>query len=347
MNRRNKMIIAVVIVLALLVLGSLFLRFQLPPVPIAAEPLPGLTVVGVPITNSLLTMLVVDVILVVLAVLATRRMQLIPSGLQNLVEWVVEKLYGLTESMAGKKWAPRFFVIVATIFFYVLVSNWFGLLPGLAAFGFCEAHLEPSHGGETVEVHTRIPSASEPGVARLAAPLPAAETPNPPLGCRPGEVLVPIFRSPSTDLNNNLALALISVVMSQVFGVMALGPGYFGKFFNIKGMLQAFRPAPTGERRGCGGALAVFAFGAIQFFVGILEAISEFAKIISFSFRLFGNIFAGEVMLLVLASLVPLVLTLPFLGLEVFVGLIQAFVFFILTLAFFTLATASHTQEHK
>jgi F-type H+-transporting ATPase subunit a len=88
--------------------------------------------------------------------------------------------------------------------------------------------------------------------------------------------------------------------------------------------------------------LGAFLFGAIDFFVGILETVSEFAKIISFSFRLFGNIFAGEVMLLVLASLVPLVLTLPFLGLEIFVGLIQAFIFYILTLAFFTVATVSH-----
>jgi F-type H+-transporting ATPase subunit a len=167
----------------------------------------------------------------------------------------------------------------------------------------------------------------------------------PALGCEPGEVIIPIFRSPSTDLNNNFALALVSVVMTQVFGVMALGVGYFAKFFNVKGMIRAFGPDEHGQRRGCGGMIAAFMFGAIDFFVSILELISEIAKIISFSFRLFGNIFAGEVMLLVLASLVPLVLTIPFLGLEVFVGLIQAFIFFILTLAFFSIATISH--DHK
>jgi F-type H+-transporting ATPase subunit a len=162
------------------------------------------------------------------------------------------------------------------------------------------------------------------------------------VGCRPGEVIIPLFRSPSTDLNNNLALALLSVGMTQVFGVMALGVGYFSKFVNVEGMIHAFGPDEHGQRRGCAGMLGAFLFGGINFFVGILETVSEFAKVISFSFRLFGNIFAGEVMLLVLASLVPLVLTLPFLGLEVFVGLIQAFIFYILTLAFFTIATISH-----
>ncbi len=81
-------------------------------------------------------------------------------------------------------------------------------------------------------------------------------------------------------------------------------------------------------------------------FVSVLEAVSEGAKLLSFSFRLFGNVFAGEVMLLVLASLVPVLLTVPFLGLELFVGLIQAFIFYILTLAFFAMATAAHNGQH-
>lgn len=336
MKTRDKIILAVVVTLALLVIGSIFLRFRLPPVVVRAEPLPGLVIGGVQVTNAVVTALLVDVILVVLAILGTRKMRLVPSGLQNFLEWLVETLYNLTQSVAGIKWTPRFFAIVATIFFYVLVSNWFGLIPGLAAFGVCEEH----HTEQAAE-HAAVP--------RLAAPLldHPEEDPRPPLGCQSGEVLVPLFRSPSTDLNNNFALALISVVMTQVFGVIALGPGYFTKFLNVKGMIRAFGPDEHGERRGCVGMLSAFIFGAINFFVGILETISEFAKIISFSFRLFGNIFAGEVMLLVLASLVPLVLTLPFLGLEVFVGLIQAFIFYILTLAFFTVATISHDQGEE
>ena len=334
MKTRYKLLLGVLVTVALLVGGSLFLRFRLPPVEVKAEPLPGVVIGGFQITNTLVTALLVDIILVTLAFLGTRRMQLVPSGLQNFLEWVVEVIYNLTESVAGAKWAPRFFVIVATIFLYVLFSNWFGLIPGLAAVGFCgEHHLEEA--GE----HAAVPG--------LAAPLPdhPEEDIRPPLGCQAGEIIVPLFRSPSTDLNNNLALALISVGLTQVFGVMALGPGYFTKFLNVKGMIRAFKSDTHSQRRGCLGMLGAFAFGAIDFFVGVLETISEVAKIISFSFRLFGNIFAGEVMLLVLASLVPLALNLPFLGLEVFVGLIQAFIFYILTVAFFTVATASHGPE--
>ncbi len=336
MKTRDKIIIAAVVALALLVVGGVLLRFRLPPVGVGAEAIPGLVVAGFQVTNAVLTALLVDVILIVLAILATRNMQLVPSGFQNFVEWVVEAVYNLTESVAGSKWTPRFFAIVATIFFYVLISNWFGLIPGLAAFGICE---QP-HGGVTE--HAAVPG--------LAAPLVdhAQEEPISPVGCQAGEVLVPLFRSPSTDLNNNFALALISVFMTQVFGVSALGIGYFGKFLNVKGMIGAFRAKELGERPGCVGMLSAFMLGFIDFFVGVLELVSEFAKIISFSFRLFGNIFAGEVMLLVLASLVPLVLTIPFLGLEVFIGLIQAFIFYILTVAFFTIATVSHgnREEH-
>ena len=85
--------------------------------------------------------------------------------------------------------------------------------------------------------------------------------------------------------------------------------------------------------------------GVIQLFVGLLELISEFARIISFSFRLFGNVFAGEVLLLVLAFLIPYLVSLPFYGLEMFVGFIQGFVFFMLALVFFTLATHGHGEE--
>ncbi|MBC7186147.1 MAG: F0F1 ATP synthase subunit A [Calditrichaeota bacterium] len=322
MKKRTKILLILLAAVALLVAGNLYLRFRLPPVTIRAEAIPGLRLGPVQVTNTLLTALLVDLILVALALAATRRMRLVPSGVQNFVEWVIETLYRLTESVAGPRWTPRFFAIVATIFLYVLVSNWFGLLPGLSAFGVVEehaAHTAPRHGQAAVEAVAELSEAH------------AAE-----------RVIIPLFRSPSTDLNNNFALALLSVFLTQVFGVVAIGPRYFAKFFNVKGLANALRPSPKGRRLSIRARLGAIAFGAIDFMVGILEAISEVAKVISFSFRLFGNIFAGEVMLLVLASLVPLVLTLPFLGLEIFVGLIQAFIFYVLTLAFFTMATLSH-----
>jgi len=131
-----------------------------------------------------------------------------------------------------------------------------------------------------------------------------------------GEVFIPFIRGVNADINTTLALALLSVALTQYYGLKNLGLHYLGKFFNFK--------------------------SGIGFFVGILELISEFAKIISFAFRLFGNIFAGEVLLMVVGALIPVVASIPFLGLEIFVGFIQAFVFAILSLVFFNMATQSH-----
>jgi F-type H+-transporting ATPase subunit a len=135
-------------------------------------------------------------------------------------------------------------------------------------------------------------------------------------------VLIPIFRGSTADLNTTLALATISVVATQIYGFSFLKFSYLKRYFNFE--------------------------SPIMFFTGILELISEFAKIISFSFRLFGNIFAGEVLLAVITFLVPVIAPLPFLGLEVFVGFIQALVFSLLTLVFINTATIAHGEgvEH-
>jgi len=130
---------------------------------------------------------------------------------------------------------------------------------------------------------------------------------------------IPIFRSMNADVNMTLAIAIISVVCTQAFGVAALGVmPYAGKFF----------VAPWKDPIGS--------------FVGILELVAEFAKMISFTFRLFGNIFAGEVLLVVIFALMPYAAPLPFLGLEIFVGFIQGFVFSLLTIVFLKMAVTSH-----
>ncbi|MFA6550582.1 MAG: F0F1 ATP synthase subunit A [Candidatus Gracilibacteria bacterium] len=139
------------------------------------------------------------------------------------------------------------------------------------------------------------------------------------------EILVPFLRSVNADVNMTAGIALISVVMTQVYGLTTLKLGYLKKFF-----VNPFKD-PVGT------------------FVGILELVSEFAKIVSFTFRLFGNIFAGEVLLAVIAFLVPFIAPLPFYGLEMFVAFVQALVFSLLTLVFFTMATVSHGdhEEHE
>lgn len=133
------------------------------------------------------------------------------------------------------------------------------------------------------------------------------------------KILVPFLRPPASDLNTTLALAIISVLSIQIFGFGYLGFKYIKKFINFK--------------------------SPIDFFVGILEGISEFAKIISFAFRLFGNVFAGGVLLAVVSFLIPYLVAVPFYGLELFVGFVQALVFAMLTTVFIHLATLGH-EEH-
>jgi F-type H+-transporting ATPase subunit a len=136
------------------------------------------------------------------------------------------------------------------------------------------------------------------------------------------EVLVPFIRSGSADLNFTLAIAIVSVISAQVLGIAAIGAGKYAKKFFVS---PFHKPYFVGT------------------FVGLLELISEIAKLISFSFRLFGNIFAGEVLLTVMLFLVPYIVPLPFLLLELFVGFVQALVFSMLTLVFFKMAA---TEAH-
>lgn len=131
---------------------------------------------------------------------------------------------------------------------------------------------------------------------------------------------VPLFRAATSDLNTTIALAIISVALTQVFGFMYQKLGYLTKFFNFS--------------------------NPMAFIVGLLELVLEVAKIASFSFRLFGNIFAGEVLIAVMMFLIPVIVPMPFYGLEIFVGFIQALVFALLSLVFFNMATIGHDEEH-
>lgn len=139
---------------------------------------------------------------------------------------------------------------------------------------------------------------------------------------RPEGKTVPLFRSPTSDLNTTLALALVAFIYIEIEGIRNLG---------LRGHLNKFFINPGRDK--------------IGFFVGILELLSEFTRIISFSFRLFGNVFAGEVLLAIMTFLIPLLIPVPFLGLEIFVSFIQAFVFAMLTLVFASLATVGHAAE--
>ena len=225
---------------------------------------------GWPITNALLLGLVASVVLLVLGLDLHKRLQLIPGKLQGMFELIIEEVLVLMKNILGSdQLAEKYLPLIATIFLFILTSNWLGLLP----LGSIMYHHEP------------------------------------------------MFRSPASDLNFTIALAVISVIATNLIGVIVIGwKAHFGKFFTLKNPIFTF--------------------------VGLLEFVSEFVKIISFSFRLFGNVFAGEVLLVIIGFLVPYVVPLPFLALEVFVGFIQAFIFSMLTLVFIGMAAASHEEAH-
>ncbi len=149
----------------------------------------------------------------------------------------------------------------------------------------------------------------------------------------------PLLRGGTADLNTTLALGLMAVISANVFGVMVVGGwNYFNKFVNIKALLEIpkkIKHEPT-----------IVLVNPINFFVGLIEIISEIAKVASLSFRLFGNIFAGEVLLASISAIFAFGLPLPFMFLEIIVGIIQALIFAILTLVYFTIASTAHSEEH-
>jgi F-type H+-transporting ATPase subunit a len=279
------------------------------------------------ITNTIIAMLIADVILLLIAFgvrRATREENAVPKGISSAVEALLEALYNLTEGTAGK-WTKQIFPVFATITLMVLVWNWTELIPGVDSIGWLEpVHAEGVHGFAKKEllpgVYTIVQSDEEQLEDQTVLEDEASESEH----SEAGYVIVPFVRVASTDLNFTIALALIAVAAVQYIGFKSNGVGYLTKFWNTKTLFK------------------VPIFGVIDFAVGILELISEFAKILSFSFRLFGNIFAGSVLLFVIGSLVPIFAQSGFLMLEFFIGLIQAIVFGMLTMVFMAQATASH-----
>ncbi|MEO8539554.1 MAG: F0F1 ATP synthase subunit A [bacterium] len=401
----------VVLIVALLAVGLFIAQGPQPEIVVPAEKLFSLGPLEV--SNTLLTSWVVMLIIIVIAWSATRSMQLIPSGAQNFLEAVISFLVGQIEEIAGEKNGRKFFMVVATIFLWVIVNNWFGLMPFFNAVGKTEdinhhvfetisdqaATGKPFEkrdkvgawfmetkgsitlamprakatefeiqGGDTAEVasdryviflaekftdyraHPEDELAPptresvEAAVAALDANPKAPKVhyaaadaghgegaeghaiPSATLGSIesvdfPGKKLglvIPYFRGTFSDVNNTLAMGIIAFLCVEFWGFQALGPGYLKKFFNLNGIMS---------------------------FVGILELLSEFIRIISFCFRLFGNIFAGEVLVLMLTFLMPFFFVDVIYGLELFVGFIQAAVFALLTLVFATMAVEHHGDD--
>ncbi len=210
-----------------------------------------------PITNSLFTTFFVSILILLIAVWVNYSKKV-----PTVIIMITEAFYNFMYGILGKR-TDNLFPILFTLFLFIIIGNWIGLLP-------------------------------------VVGPITLHHT--------------PVFRGPNADLSTTLALAFTSVGVTQFYGVRELGlKAYLSKFINFK--------------------------NPMKFILGLLETVQEFSKIISFSFRLFGNIFAGEVLLVVIAFLVPVIMPIPFLALEVFVGFIQALVFTVLTSIFIVVAT--------
>ena len=339
------LIVAVIAVLISLAGGALgkafglgFLSSPIAVIQLPAEPaIPGELFPGFTLMNTMITTWATVLLLIVVSYLATRNLREVPRGLQNLVEVFIEFFLNLSESIAGAERARKFFPLVMTIFIFVMTANWMGILPGFGTIGWIESaeelihHAEVEAGGGDAnleEIRLQVfegdggfgymAFGSLPEDGFTAADYEEAH------GVGDGKQaghLIPFLRSANTDVNTTLAIALVAMFMVHFWGFATLGFfGHLGKFINFKA-------------------------GPIGLFVGVLEGIGEIARVISFTFRLFGNIFAGEVLLIAMAFLLPLFGIIPFLGLELFVGMIQAFIFAMLTLVFATMATVSHGGE--
>lgn len=303
LGAKSKLAIAGIVALLLIVIGRLFFPVPRPALELAANYSEPFYKLGpIYITNTLITSWLSIIVLIGIFYFATRRMKLVPKGLQNTAEWIIETLLDFVEGVAGKENGRRFFPIVATIFLYVLFNAWLALLP---VFNFIGITQHQADGTTTY---------------------------------------VALLRAANTDINVPLMLALVSFFSVEYWGITSLGLRYYlGKFFKFGQLLQGLGQLARGKVKS---AVGTILFGAINAFVGALELLSEFVRIISFTFRLFGNMMGGEVLLLTIPFLIPWVFASIFYGLETFLGLIQAVIFGVLTLVFATIAISKPESEH-
>lgn len=303
LSTKIKLTIVGIVAIALVVIGRLFFPVSRPELELAANYSEPFYKLGpIHITNTLITSWLSIIVLLAVFYFATRKMKLVPKGLQNVGEWIIETLLGFVEGVAGKENGRKFFPIVATIFLYVLFNAWISLLPVFNFIGVYQHHAD--------------------GTATYVA----------------------ILRGANTDINVPLMLALVSFCSVEYWGMTSLGVRlYLGKFFKFGQLVQGLGQLVRGKVKS---AVGVIFYGAIDAFVGALELLSEFVRIISFTFRLFGNMMGGEVLLLTIPFLIPWVFTSIFYGLETFLGLIQAVIFGMLTLVFATMAVTKPEAEH-
>ncbi len=241
---------------------------------------------SLPVTNTIINVWLAILIFFILGLVLRSKINLKPSKTQNFIEFFLEKLFVYFDQVTGdRKKTMQFLPIVGSVFFFILLSNWLGLLPGTGSIKIGEA---------------------------------------------------PLLRPANTDLNLTVAMAIVSVVSSHLFGLFSVGFfTHINKFIQIGTFFKSLTKGPV----------AIFT-AVIELAVGLIEIVSELAKVLSLSLRLFGNIFAGEVLISVISSIAAAAVPAPFMMLEILVGLIQASVFTMLTLVYLTVMTTKpHGEE--
>jgi F-type H+-transporting ATPase subunit a len=262
---------------------------------------PVFNVGPLPVTNSMLVTWIVAVSLIIFAQVAMRNVQSVPAGLQNFWEWMVESLYEFLEGIVGPELVKKTFWFFATIFIFILFTNWFGLLPGVGTVGWGESS---THGFEVTR---------------------------------------PLLRGGNADLNMTFAMAAIFMILWLIWALRS--NGIVGFALHIFG--------PKGDNAGFIKYMMIVVF----FLVGFLEVVSIAFRPISLSFRLYGNVFAGENLLEAMSNVIQhpawaktvfsVLLPVPFYVLELLVGVVQAFVFMLLTTVFTALICAHDEEQAK
>ncbi|MSU44629.1 F0F1 ATP synthase subunit A [Candidatus Nomurabacteria bacterium] len=250
------------------------------------------------ITNSLLNSWLSVLVILVLCLFLKFKLKKIPDKIQHIFEIFLEGALSLCDQVTNdRKITLKIFPLITSLFLFILINNWLGLLPIVGSIGFLAT--EAGH-----------------------------------------SIFIPLFRAGTADINTTLALSIAIVVGSNIFGIIAVGAWKtFNKYVNIKALVSIPRKIQKEPN--------VLIVAPINIFVGLLELIGEVAKVASLSFRLFGNVFAGEVLLASMGAIFLYILPTPFLFLEVFIGLIQALIFSLLATVYFTIASQDHSEHEE
>jgi len=257
-----------------------------------AEPL--LHVGPFTITNSLLTGWIAVLVIIVISVALRLSLKRIPGKFQAVFESLIEGALSVGDQITGnRKVTNKIFPISISIFFFVMINNWLGIMPFMS--------LGIIHHETT---------------------------------------FIPFLRGATADLNTTIAISVIAVIGANIFGAFSIGAWkMFNKYFNVKVLIKAVKKVRKDPVQ--------LLVAPITFAVGLLEIVGEGARVASLSLRLFGNIFAGEVLLASMGAIMAYAVPIPFLFLEIFVGMIQAFIFAVLTTVYFTIAAQDHDHDEE